>query len=262
MSDFLNFSIQTKTEFKNWIARQLGYPTITPELSDDQFNDCINDALEEFTEYAAQDKRFFALNLKDYIADKGYIMPNDVVSITNLYDQGVNGNTQGGINPFSLQYMAMNGGFVPNPFSGMGARSGWFDFHLALSWIDLSYQMSGKGFEWQYNPRTRILKLYPDPIQFCKIDQSERNTYGHHIVVECYCLRPEEQNYGEVWVKRMGLANAKILIGNIRSTYTGVSMIGGESIDGSQLLQQGIAERDALRDELKQRFPAFGVWVG
>ena len=109
MSDFLNFSIQTKTEFKNWIARQLGYPTITPELSDDQFNDCINDALEEFTEYAAQDKRFFALNLKDYIADKGYIMPNDVVSITNLYDQGVNGNTQGGINPFSLQYMAMNG---------------------------------------------------------------------------------------------------------------------------------------------------------
>ena len=39
-------------------------------------------------------------------------------------------------------------------------------------------------------------------------------------------------------------------------------MIGGASIDGSQLLQQGIAERDALRDELKQRFPAFGVWVG
>lgn len=263
MSDFLSFSIQTKTEFKNWICRQLGYPTLTPELTDDQLTDCINDAMEEFTEYAAQDKRYYALNLKDYISGKGYIMPNDVASITNLYDQGVNGNTQGGINPFSLQYMAMNGGFVPNPFSGLGARSGWFDFHLALSWIDLSYQMSGKGFEWQYNPRTRILILYPDPIEFFKIDQSDmNNSYGHHIVVECYCLRPEEQNYGEVWVKRMGLAMAKILIGNIRSTYTGISMIGGASIDGSQILQQGIAERDALRDELTKRFPVFGVWVG
>ena len=26
MSDFLNPSIQTKTEFKNWIMRQLGFP--------------------------------------------------------------------------------------------------------------------------------------------------------------------------------------------------------------------------------------------
>jgi hypothetical protein len=60
----------------------------------------------------------------------------------------------------------------------------------------------------------------------------------------------------------MGLANAKILIGNIRSTYTGISMPGGASIDGSQILQQGIAERDALRTELTARFPAFGVWFG
>ena len=48
MSDFLNFSIQTRTEFKNWICRQLGYPTVTPELTDEQLNDTINDALEEF----------------------------------------------------------------------------------------------------------------------------------------------------------------------------------------------------------------------
>ena len=53
MSSFLNFSIQTKTDFKNWIMRQLGYPTITPELTEDQIEDQINDALEEYTEYAA-----------------------------------------------------------------------------------------------------------------------------------------------------------------------------------------------------------------
>lgn len=70
MSDFLSFSIQTKTEFKNWICRQLGYPTLTPELTDEQLDDCINDAMEEYTEYAAQDKKFFALNLKDYISRK------------------------------------------------------------------------------------------------------------------------------------------------------------------------------------------------
>ena len=262
MSDFLNPSIQTRTEFKNWIMRQLGYPTITPELTEEQLDDCINDALEEFTEYAAQDERFFALNLKDYISGKGYIMPSEVVAIKELYDQGVQGNTQGGINPFSLNYMAMNGGFVPNPFQGLGARSGWFDFHLALSWIELSYQMSGKGFEWDYNPRTRLLVLNPDPIKFFKIDMSPNNTYGHHIVVSCWCLRPEDQNYGEVWVKRMALAFAKILIGNIRTTYTGVTMLGGATIDGQQMLSQGTSERDALRTELTLKYPTTFIAVG
>jgi len=189
-------------------------------------------------------------------------MPSDVLAITELWDQGVQGNTQGGINPFSLNYMAMNGGFVPNPFSGLGARSGWFDFHLALSWIDLSYQMSGKGFEWDYNPRTKLLILNPDPIKYFKLDMAPTNTYGHHIVVECFCLRPEDQNYGETWVKRMGLAFAKRLIGNIRTTYSGVTMIGGAAINGDQMLNQGTSEIDALRTELRERYPSLGIWVG
>jgi hypothetical protein len=89
MSDFLNFSIQTRSNFKDWIMRQLGYPTVTPELTSEQLDDCINDALEEFSEYAAQDKRFYALNLKDYISGKGYIMPADVAAVIELWDQGV-----------------------------------------------------------------------------------------------------------------------------------------------------------------------------
>ena len=71
MSTFLEPSIQSKTQFKNWIMRQLGYPTITPELTEEQLDDCINDAVEEFSEYAAQDKKFYAVNLKDYISGKG-----------------------------------------------------------------------------------------------------------------------------------------------------------------------------------------------
>ena len=59
MSSFLNFSIQTKTDFKNWIMRQLGYPTITPELTEDQIEDQINDALEEYTEYASRRQEIF-----------------------------------------------------------------------------------------------------------------------------------------------------------------------------------------------------------
>jgi hypothetical protein len=49
--------------------------------------------VEEYTEYAANEKKFFAINLKDYIQGKGYYMPGEVKSITNVYDYGVHGNT-------------------------------------------------------------------------------------------------------------------------------------------------------------------------
>lgn len=136
-------------------------------------------------------------------------MPSNVAAVTELYDQGVNGNTTGGWNPFSLNMMAANGALTANPFMGLRGRSGWFDYHLAMSWLDLSYQMTGKGFEWNYNPRTRLLKLYPDPVKFFKLDIEHPDVFGHHIVVECQCLPPEDQNYGETWVKRMRTCTSK-----------------------------------------------------
>lgn len=35
-------------------------------------------------------------------------MPNNVAAVTELYDQGVQGNSTQSINPFSLNFMAMN----------------------------------------------------------------------------------------------------------------------------------------------------------
>lgn len=93
MSDYLNFSIQTRKDLANWCFRQLGHPFVTIELRQEHIDDCINDAVEEYTEYAANEKKYFALNLKDYIGGKGYYMPGNVKSITNLYDYGVHGNT-------------------------------------------------------------------------------------------------------------------------------------------------------------------------
>lgn len=263
MSSYLDYSIQTRQQFKDWILRQLGYPIITPQIREQNLDDCINDALEEFTEYVIQDQRCYAINLKDYIMDKGYIMPKDVLSIVNLYDYGVHGSTTNGINPFAFNYMMVNGGFVPSPFNGRSARSGWIDYHMAMSWLDLTYQMTGKGFEWQYNPRTKLLHLDPDPIRYFRLDPDAGGyeSEGCWILCDCLTLRPEEQNYGESWVKRMALAKAKIFIGTIRSTYTNINLPGGAQVN-ADILNQGKEEQDKLREELTKKYPVLGVWHG
>ena len=133
-----------------------------------------------------------------------------------------------------------------------------------MSWLDLTYQMTGKGFDWEYNPRTKLLVLNPDPISYFHLEPEYEsdNDQGCWIVCECFCLAPEEEQYGEVWVKRMTLAKAKILLGNLRTTYTNISLPGGAQVNGEQLLNQGKEEQQALRAQLLQRFPVFGMWHG
>ena len=60
----------------------------------------------------------------------------------------------------------------------------------------------------------------------------------------------------------MTLAKAKIMLGNLRTTYTNINLPGGAQVNGDQLLNQGKEEQEVLRTELLQRFPVFGVWYG
>jgi hypothetical protein len=87
------------------------------ELRQEHIDDCINDAVEEYTEYAANEKKYFALNLKDYIRTaKDILCLGNVQSITNLYDYGVHGSSTTGINPFNFNFMLSNGRFCTISF--------------------------------------------------------------------------------------------------------------------------------------------------
>ena len=263
MSNFLNYSIQSKKDLKNWIFRQLGYPLVTPWIRNQHLEDFINDSLQEFTQYAYQDPAVFAFNLNDYIAGKGYKMPNNILAVTNLYDYGVHNSSSNAINPFSFGFMMVNGGFVPSPFNGRSARSGWFDYSMAMSWLDLTYQMTGKGFDWNYNPRTHYLTLNPDPIKYFHLDPQENGSQdGNWCVAQVLTLRPDQQLYGQTWVKRMALAKAKIFVGQIRKLDGGVSLPGGTTIDGDTFLSQGKQQQKQLREQLTKRYPIIGMWHG
>lgn len=69
----------------------------------------INNAMQQFTEYAVNEQGVYAFNLKDYISGKGYYMPQDVAAIINLYDYGVHNSSSQAINPFSFGFMMVNG---------------------------------------------------------------------------------------------------------------------------------------------------------
>jgi hypothetical protein len=58
---------------------------------------------------------------------------------------------------------------------------------------------------------------------------------------------------GQQWVKKMAIAFAKETLGQIRSKVSEVPIPNGNlTLNGPQLLQEGLMEQDNLRQELKE----------
>ena len=247
MSNYLNFSIQTEEEMKQWILTMLGDPLITVELTDVQLGVCVDNAVEEFTKWVVQEQDYYAYDLTTYDSVSGALLPSNIQAIFSLQDD--TGMSKGGINTlFSIPNTMFNAGMIPN-FSGGG---GWVDYHNAMSSIKFVNYMMGKGFQFEFNPGTHYMKLFPDPV---------KETIPGWIVLGTYIIRPDQQQYGESWCKRYALANAKYMLGMVRGKFQGVQLIGGGQVDAS-VREEGIQEMKELREELRAENPATGFFVG
>jgi len=252
MSTYLDFGIKTRDEFKDWICTMLGEPLITVEVHEKQLDAGIDNAVEEYTRIASMEQDYYAVQLSGYTEGIGVELPENVMGIFTFNDQTVFAGNASSVNMlFSIPNMMWNAGLIPN--FAMGKGGGWTTYELAMESLKLTKRMTGGGFQFEYNPRTKLLKLFPDPI----LEKVEGV-----IVVGCHIMRPEEQVYGETWVKNMALAHTKIILGTIRGKFQGVQLLGGGTLS-DDIKNEGIQERDALREELFARESgAWGFWVG
>ena len=235
MSTFANFSIQDRDALKRYILVKLGAPLLTVELTDEQLEVCINDATELYTKYANIDQDYIILNLTNYVTNVGYTLPDNVTGVFAL-DRDGSGNDFGNLYAIdnSLLYSVMN---YMTPLPRMFS---FVTFELVKQYMDMVDIYAGKGFDFNFNDRTKILKLIPDPNLAWATSASSMS-----VLVGVYLVRPETQIYGEHWVKNMAVAQAKILLGTIRKKFSTVQLIGGGTVDAS-IGDEGIKERDEL----------------
>lgn len=245
-------NIRTREEFKDWIFRKLGWPLLSVELTDDMLDDCINDSILELSEYAYQDRKFYAFMLSNYEEGKGIEMPIGMSTIIRVSSNAVGPNAVGGGKIDNYMNDLIANGAIGFPMLGRPAGSGWVNYELAMQYLDLSQKMLGGDYDFSYDPRSRNLVLYPDP----KKAGQEKGW----IVVECQCMRKDDQQFGDNWVKRMALAKAKIVLGAVRGKFSDVSLPGGGRIN-DQDRSDGREEESALREELREKFPICNVFM-
>lgn len=239
MATYIDFSTTSVTQLKSWILTQLGHPLITVELNDTQLETSIDDAIEFYTEYAEMQEMYAMIDLSDYVEDVGLsLSAYNAKSIFTLDEE-----MTGGINKlFSVQNTMANQGIMPYKFGG---QQSYVTMELANQFLALSKRMLAQKFDFNFNVRTQILTLYPDPIKQRK---------GGSIILGLKTVPPVDELVGEHYVKRLALAKAKIILGMVRGKFDGVQLPGGGTVDAS-VGEKGEAEWEKWTDEIIS-------WVG
>ena len=111
-------------------------------------------------------------------------------------------------------------------------------WYTLKEWLDTREKMLAIRRDLKFDERTQYLQMYPQP--------GSSRFYG---VVSCYLERPIRDLVKEQWVYEYAVALSKIVVGRVRSKFTGVSLLGGGSLN-YDLLQEGLSEKKELEQML------------
>jgi len=224
----------TEDEIKAYVLRRLGAGIVDVELTELQQQDVINDTKRWFGFRLGQ-KRVLQVPLTT--ATNVYVLDPDVTEVLTVYLPTAHFPAVD-TDDFSYTYSLLFGqwrspGASPLPYSDLIQR---------LQYLNMSKKIFSADREWDYNKDTHELLIMPRP-----------SIVGNMLVnvwtktIDTRDLGPEDENL----VLRYALAQAKEFLGEIRSKWDNVPMVGGDkSLNGERLLEEAKEAKEQLEKDL------------
>ena len=132
-----------------------------------------------------------------------------------------------------------------------------FDFvtyELLGQYIELAKRALSRDYEFRFNKDTQCLRLIPEPPRDTTGPECAGNCRNICFITTCYIERPIKHVIKERWVLNYAMALTMIAIGHSRTKITGVTLFGGGSINGSDMMSQGLELKEKLENELQNGF--------
>lgn len=259
----------SKTTFKSYCLRALGDGVIDINVSDDQADDRIDEALQYFAQYHYDGIEKMYLKHKITTADVTRGRSNSDASVTDGVDNTATATWSEGSNYIPLPSSVVSVLQV-FPLSDTGGGSNLFDVRYQLRLNDLFDLSSTSIIQYQMSMDNLDLLSHiligETPIRFNQhmnrlyLDTDWENNFiadQDFIVIECY--RKLDPNtyidiYDDIFLKRYATSLIKKQWGANLSKFSGVVMLGGVTMNGAEIYTQAIEEQQRLEEEIKLAF--------
>lgn len=248
-------TITSRSAFKDYCLRRLGFPVIEINVDDDQVEDRIDDALQYW-----QDYHFDGLQKVYYVKA---LLPSDVtqryLDLSTALDTSNNAmqivgvtrifplyDSQASINMFDLRYQLR--------------LNELYDFTSA-SYIN--YTMTQQHLRMlEQNFTGEVPIRFQRHMQRLYIDWawgSSQAPAGTVVVAECYAnIDPTiyTQAWNDRWLKEYATALIKRSWGNNLKKFNGIQLPGGVTLNGDKIYQEATDEINALHAEIGDKYGA------
>jgi hypothetical protein len=259
----------TKATFKSYCLRALGYGVIDINVSDDQVDDRLDEALQFFAQYHYDGIE--KMYLKHLITSDEVTRARADASTTatDTADSSITATWNEGTNfiPIPSAVVSVVQVF---PFTDTGAGSNMFDIRYQLRLNDLFDFSSTSVIQYQMTMDNIDLLEHilvgETPIRFNQhqnrlyIDMDWENDVTadiDYIVIECYRkLDPTTYTdvYDDIYLKRYATTLIKKQWGANLSKFNGVAMLGGVTMNGETLYSQAQEEQNKLEEQIQLAF--------
>ena len=253
----------SKTTFKSYCLRALGFGVIDINVSDDQVDDRIDEALQYFAQYHYDGVEKMYLKYQITQDDIDRAASNDTTTATDTVDSNITATFKEGKN------------FIPMPSSVVSViqifpfddqtTNNMFDIRYQLRLNDLydfsstsiiHYQMTMQQLDFL----SHIL-VGEKPIRF---NQHQNRLYldmdfandidvGEFLIIECYRkIDPATYTdiFDDIYLKRYATALIKRQWGANLSKFQGVQLLGGVEMNGEAIYSQAQEELQKLEEDI------------
>jgi len=259
----------TKATLKSYCLRALGFGVIDINVSDDQTDDRLDEALQYFAQYHYDGIE--KMYLKHLITSDEVTRARSDASTTatDTADNSITATWKEGKNfiPIPSAVVSVVQVF---PFTDTGAGSNMFDIRYQLRLNDLFDFSSTSIIQYQMTMDNIDLLQHilvgETPIRFNQhqnrlyIDMDWENDVTadvDYLVIECYRkLDPTTYTdiYDDIYLKRYATTLLKKQWGANLSKFNGVTMLGGVTMNGETLYTQALEEQNKLEEEIQLAF--------
>ena len=262
----------SKTTFKSYCLRALGFGVIDINVSDDQVDDRIDEALQYFAQYHYDGVEKMYLKYQITQDDIDRAASNDTTTATDTVDSNITATFKEGKN------------FIPMPSSVVSViqifpfddqtTNNMFDIRYQLRLNDL-YDFSSTSII-QYQMTMQQLDLLSHvlvgevPIRFNQhqnrlyLDMDwEQMTVDEYLIIECYRkIDPATYTdiFDDIYLKRYATALIKKQWGANLSKFNGVATLGGVTMNGEQIYSQAIEDIDKLETAIREGAFETPIW--
>ena len=257
----------TRETFKFYCLRSLGHGVIDINVSEDQIDDRIDEALQYFAEYhydgiervylkhqITQDeidraKTNLSSSATDTVDDSvsatwldgaGYIpTPDAVISVVQVFP--FTDSTGGDM--FDIRYQLRLNDLYDFSSSSI------MEYQMTLQHLDFLEHILVGEIPIRFNQHQQ--RLYLD------MDWSNSVSVGEYIIIECYRkLDPTQfpDIFNDMYLKKYTSALIKRQWGANLSKFSGVAMLGGVTMNGETIYSQAIEELNNLEEQIQLSF--------